>query len=622
VKLKRLTIKDFRNHENTDIKIPHALIITGPEGSGKSTIRYALEVALRGNASFPDSRPLVRRGQKEARVKAEFAMGESTRIIEKIIPVDPSKPQRTNLMNHQALLDFVGVDKDVAQVLCSTHRFENMTKDERVRMFSKLVLGQITLKTIKDEVIAGIREEHKEATKALLNADDMDAGGNDALAIYKQLGAAVRTKRSKLDVSLELQQEARDKLTVNLEEAKKEHKEPTNNTDEIAQWWEDNANLNVIKPDLEGKKENLIEIKKRIETITNSITSKEEFDKKKEPHTKAITEAHMRQEALNSDELDKEWTRLFSLVESLKKADPSKVPCPHFGGCQLSETKLSALISDNLEKTQEELKKANAASEIALEAYDTFQGKCDIATEALLEIKKEEEASQALEKTLALLKSSQERTEKTIESIEASVTSLEEAVKGKDFSSIQQVSETTSHASIEKQITDADRVINKGSKELTLWEMLQKELRPTAAWRRMVMSRMKPLANEIKVWGKHLANTDDITLSPDEVDLVVHDLPFDYLSESERYKICVAVQQAISKVSKAGIVIIDDIRRVIDISPITSMAKEIAKDTECTIIVISPEDLDIEGFEKINIKEGKVGNGTDINTKSNAEGEN
>ena len=54
MKITNIELKDFRNHESTELALAPLTIIKGKNNSGKTSIRHAIEIALTGRAEFTD----------------------------------------------------------------------------------------------------------------------------------------------------------------------------------------------------------------------------------------------------------------------------------------------------------------------------------------------------------------------------------------------------------------------------------------------------------------------------------------------------------------------------------------------------------------------------------------
>ncbi len=132
MKITSLTLKDFRNHEESDVQLGKLNLIAGRNGQGKTSIQMAIEQALTGRCDSTDkagkgAADLVRVGTEGAEIQLVASVGAQEVAIARAIPSDLAV-----LHNHvalpggireqqAALYDLIGADEELihAALNCS-----------------------------------------------------------------------------------------------------------------------------------------------------------------------------------------------------------------------------------------------------------------------------------------------------------------------------------------------------------------------------------------------------------------------------------------------------------------------------------------------------------------------
>lgn len=166
MKIRTLTLKNFRSHTETVLKLERFNFIRGPNGCGKSSIQMALEYLFTGRCELTDgagrgAEALIRSGEKELEVSATFENGETicrrrtsrSQIIEingKRVPVDFGK----------AALEKRFGPADALSAVLNADRFMTMPEAEQKKFLAQVVdAGKIEIAGQIRETLHAVNEE-------------------------------------------------------------------------------------------------------------------------------------------------------------------------------------------------------------------------------------------------------------------------------------------------------------------------------------------------------------------------------------------------------------------------------------------------------------------------------
>ncbi|HEV2221545.1 MAG TPA: AAA family ATPase [Candidatus Acidoferrales bacterium] len=165
MKIRTLTLKNFRSHTETVLELERFNFIRGPNGCGKSSIQMALEYLFTGRCELTDgagrgAEALIRSGEKELEVSATFENGETicrrrtsrSQIIEingKRVPVDFGK----------AALEKRFGPADALSAVLNADRFVTMPEAEQKKFLARVVdAGKIEIAgQIRETLHAGMK---------------------------------------------------------------------------------------------------------------------------------------------------------------------------------------------------------------------------------------------------------------------------------------------------------------------------------------------------------------------------------------------------------------------------------------------------------------------------------
>jgi DNA repair exonuclease SbcCD ATPase subunit len=166
MRIKRLTLKNFRSHQETVLELDRFNFIRGPNGCGKSSIQMALEYLFTGRCELTDAagrgaEALIRAGEKELEVSATFENGETinrrrtarSHIVEingKRVPVDTA----------EAALEKRFGSADVLYAVLNADRFVSMSEADQKKFLAQAVdAGRIEIPEQIRETLRAVNEE-------------------------------------------------------------------------------------------------------------------------------------------------------------------------------------------------------------------------------------------------------------------------------------------------------------------------------------------------------------------------------------------------------------------------------------------------------------------------------
>jgi len=166
MRIQKLTLKNFRSHQETVLELDRFNFIRGPNGCGKSSIQMALEYLLTGRCQLTDgagrgAEALIRVGKKELEVSATFQNGETicrrrtarSHIVEingKRVPVDTA----------QVALEKRFGPADVLSAVLNSGGFMAMPEAEQKNLLAQVVdAGRIEIPEQIAETLRAVSEQ-------------------------------------------------------------------------------------------------------------------------------------------------------------------------------------------------------------------------------------------------------------------------------------------------------------------------------------------------------------------------------------------------------------------------------------------------------------------------------
>jgi hypothetical protein len=189
MRIQKLTLKNFRSHQETVLELDRLNFIRGPNGCGKSSIQMALEYLFTGRCQLTDgagrgAEALIRVGEKELAVSATLENGDTisrrrtprSQIVEingKRLPVDTA----------QVALEKRFGPADVLSAVLNADRFVAMSEAEQKKFLAQVVdAGRIE---IPEQIRDALRTIGEEQPK-LASLRDIEAAHKRFLGLYEE----------------------------------------------------------------------------------------------------------------------------------------------------------------------------------------------------------------------------------------------------------------------------------------------------------------------------------------------------------------------------------------------------------------------------------------------------
>lgn len=219
MRIQRLTLKNFRSHQETVLELDRFNFIRGRNSCGKSSVQMALEYLFTGRCELTDgagrgAEALIRSGEKELEVSATLENGGTicrrrtprSQIVEvngKRVPVDAAESFFTKEFGSPGVLS----------AALNADRFVEMSEAEQQRFLAQLVeTGKVD---IPDEICEALRAINEEPPR-LAAVGDVEAAHKRFYDLRTEASRALKAlgQMEKPDVPSDLPtaQEVRKKL--------------------------------------------------------------------------------------------------------------------------------------------------------------------------------------------------------------------------------------------------------------------------------------------------------------------------------------------------------------------------------------------------------------------------
>jgi exonuclease SbcC len=255
MRVRTLTLKNFRSHEETVLDLDRFNFVRGPNGSGKSSIQMALEYLFTGRCEMTDAagrgaETLIRTGTKEMEASATLEGGDTicrrrsarshiVELNENRVPVDAA----------QASLEKRFGSADVLSAVLNAGRFVEMSEAEQKRLLAQVV--EAARVDLPGEIVEAIGAIHEQPPK-LSSVGDIEAAYRRFYDLRTDAGRAVKAlgQMAKPDIPADLAnlQDVKKKL-----EGLRQQKERliAQKAGRVASWESSQARLKQVQAEIE-----------------------------------------------------------------------------------------------------------------------------------------------------------------------------------------------------------------------------------------------------------------------------------------------------------------------------------------------------------------------------------
>jgi AAA ATPase domain len=255
MKIRTLTLKNFRSHQETVLYLDRLNFVRGPNGCGKTSIQMALEYLFTGRCEMTDAagrgaEALIRSGAKELEVSVTLEGGETicrrrtarSHIVElngNRVPVDAA----------EASLEKRVGSADVLSAVLNAGCFVEMSEAEQKRLLAQAVdAGRVD---VPDEIVQAMRAINEEPPK-VASVSDAEAAYRRFYDLRKEAGRTLKAlgQMEKPDIPPDL---------PNVQEVKKKLEDPRRQKErliaqkagEAAAWDSAQRQLNQVRAEIE-----------------------------------------------------------------------------------------------------------------------------------------------------------------------------------------------------------------------------------------------------------------------------------------------------------------------------------------------------------------------------------
>lgn len=154
MKIQKLSLSNFRSHENSDLTLDRLNFVIGANGSGKSSLAMAVEFLLCGTCEVTDeggkgAEDLIRKGESETTVTAEIDTGAAAPW--NIQRTKNARGQELKLQSggmlplaeaQKKLSERIGVPNEVLRAVLNSSRFVDLDTNAQKKLLSQVLADQ------------------------------------------------------------------------------------------------------------------------------------------------------------------------------------------------------------------------------------------------------------------------------------------------------------------------------------------------------------------------------------------------------------------------------------------------------------------------------------------------
>lgn len=564
MKLQRLQIRHFINHSHTNIDFNQTNVFFGPNASGKTAIRNAIEWALnnttRGMKGRIGEQSLLRTGGTKAEVILNMLAGEKRVEVHRTRTKSQTGLQVT--VNEVPLPDMPKLDeRALALVLDSTEAIKLDAK-ARKALFQKYLLPSSTGSIAEHLVREGVDNNLAEATAKQIIEEGLEVAHKTAAAKRLKADQDIQAMPS-LDAPehvITLPSGSKINLDkINIEAVETELKSKAKEAEDLVR---KRAEYMTAQTLLSAGQDEIDEIKESIKMAQGELDAmgeSEDLDEELKAAQKKTVGAERTKTQTVDDlrDLTQDGIGLANKLDALMSQEVGT--CDLCGGT-ITEKSLESLIKSVHSDIEANKKAQEKASEEMAKANTAFTRLSDTEQKIAETINRDREARNRLSTELNRLNSRletkdtalqkakksklQEVTDEEMAKLRTSIDDLREAITKKSV-----------YTSILGQQEHQRASLNKMKQEEQTLAALAKLIHPkTGIMADLVEKPMDDLKEQINEIAQQLRFK--FAILPD-FEIEIDGIPLGFASESEKYRAGILLQIAVAIIANTGIVCID-----------------------------------------------------------------
>ena len=628
MRLNRITLQNWRNHANTEIRLDQINVLVGPNNAGKSSIVAAIEYALSGRCQWTDGRGggadlLIRQGEKSATVAVEIeGLGEVRRQVYR--SSTPTKLQVADWTGgveaqQEQLYRTLGIGRDVIAALVDAMRVADLKPEEQRDLLFRVAGFAFTKAGLRDHVaeaaggdadvirlfdqapdVAGGPEVFDQLYKHFYNAR------RDAKRDYQHVKAdldALQARQPNIPEGMTLDDLPRAKELLQKLRAQRDQLLRRGGADTAAEIARIEAQLEQIDRDVEVLREQIAETRATLDEIG-------------QPNARLANAQAARNAA--QGKYEDAQAALAQVKAQLALLDAGFV-CP---ACGFNSAEPDSKQRKALERERKRLEKAVADAEAAVAQARDHLAECD---------KELREAQELADQHERLTKENYERSNQVVSlnarraklearlkelqaaaeasNVDAEVARLDERIaKGEQI-----VSALESAAQFADLVTKHEAGVQALAADVEALETLVALFGPSGLKQQFLGRLIEDLNTRATALLDALAEGYTIRFEAEPFTILVNDLPLPNLSESERMRVGIVLQILLADLAGAGWLLIDAADRLdpANRGRLIGLLLDV-RDRFDTVIVLAtrgdvePRDPGIPGVQVLLVEDGRV----------------
>lgn len=645
MRINNLNLENFRSHKDTSIDLDQVNVFVGRNGSGKTSIKDAIQYALTGKNRLTDGRGsgaeiMINWEAKISNIKLDLnSIGEVHRRIPNKLQVADWSGNKTAQENE--LLRQLGVDERVIVAVLNSYDFVKMDSSDQKNLIFDLAGLRFDKDKVIEKYIKWNQGEIDKAAKLLEKEldDNLQGSGEVFDDIYKQVyklrreakkeKAAVEGEINKLpDVELPEGVSLNDKNTIEkqFDELNKKRDELVKvqglTESKLSKKSKLEKRQEEIKSDLKEKKEALEEIDSDFSQINDLNEELEKLENKLDELEQEKSDLKEKKATLSGEIKGKKQA-----IEALKREDNACPLAPEHVQCPMTDKEINNLI-EKIEESMDQEALDSLEKEIS-----NIKGEIDTLEEGIKTTKKSLEENQERYRNYEDLKKEVEQLEKEQEKVENELDSIGEI---KDPDELQEeinklddriekgrklVDKLSNYKDKEDKWNDLNEDLAEAEAKVEALERLVTAFKPEGIKNGLISELIEPIEKEAN--NKLAELTDGLfsvkfDLEGDYFVQVKKDnwprwAPIKVLSTSEKLRLGVVMQHVLNNLTDLKFMVIDeaDTLEPQNKSLLVNTVLKIKEDYDQIMILSTvgenkPHDPGIEGLKTFWVENGRV----------------